>query len=229
MPAATATLPDRKPVARQPKEQRVAAILAAARDEFELQGFEKAKVAEIAARVGVVEGTIFHYFRNKRELMVRVMEDFYKDITADQQNGIKGVKGTRNRLRYVIWHHLRVISDNASLCGVILRESRGLGSELTADVQRFNRKYTNCLNTVISGGIEAGEIRLSTSVSLVRNTVYGSIEHALWSLLSGEHEIDVDAYADELLQLVFQGISADESALEKNEVASLIRKLGRLV
>ncbi len=226
---ATATRSDRRKIVRQSKRTRIAAILAAAREEFERRGYEKAKVADIAARVGVVEGTVFHYFANKRALMFGVMEHFYRRITEDQRKGIKGIRGTRNRLRYVIWHHLDIMSRNAALCGVILRESRGLDGTLSKDIQGFNRRYTECLKTVVEEGIAGGDIRPGTPAALVRDTVYGSIEHALWSLLSEGHDIDVEKSADALTDLVFHGISTDTEALDKREVASLIRKLERLI
>jgi len=40
------------------------------------RGYENATTAEIAARAGVVEGTIYHYFASKRELLIRILEEW---------------------------------------------------------------------------------------------------------------------------------------------------------
>lgn len=219
----------RKKSPRQSKEVRVSAILKAARTVFEEQGYEKAKMAEIAEMVDVVEGTVFHYFGSKRVLVLKVMEHFYQEITEDLREAIKGIQGTRNRLHYVIWHHLNVLNNNAALCGVILRESRGLDKEFIQDIHALNRNYTDSLIQVIKEGIAAGEINKDVSFSLVRNTVYGGAEHFLWDLLADGKAIRVETAAEQLTDLVFHGISTKAADLDKSEVVSLVGKLNKLL
>lgn len=221
--------PARKRSSRQPKEARIEAILQAARAVFEQVGYERAKIAEIAQAVGVVEGTVFHYFGSKRVLALKLMERFYSQITDELGKGIAGIRGTRNRLRYVIGFHLRVIDDNAALCAMILNESRAMDHEFTKDIQRFNREYTHTLGVVIQEGIASGELRDTTSVALVRNTVYGSIEHALWSHLADGQRIDVERTAEQLVELVFSGIRPADDGLGRDEVATLVKRLNRMM
>lgn len=52
------------------------AILAAALDEFSIQGFESARLDDVARRAGVAKGTIYLYFRDKESLfqeLIRTM------------------------------------------------------------------------------------------------------------------------------------------------------------
>jgi len=59
-------------LARLRKQQ----ILEAALTIFSEKGFAAAKTAEIARSAGVSEGTIYNYFKNKRELFVAVIKNF---------------------------------------------------------------------------------------------------------------------------------------------------------
>ena len=159
---------------RQPKAEREAAILEAARREFEEKGYDGAKVADIAKRVGVVEGTIFHYFRNKRALVVSVMENFYADITTEQEIGLSRVQGARNRLHYIIRHHLEVMTKNADLCGVLLRESR-----IRDDCPTNNAKPIRASLTVSEVKMIAspnGAVKLCLGVSVIVWQVDGGIQ-----------------------------------------------------
>lgn len=52
--------------ARRPRAEREREILAAARAVFSEKGYADGSVAEIARRVGVVEGTVYTYFDTKR-------------------------------------------------------------------------------------------------------------------------------------------------------------------
>jgi AcrR family transcriptional regulator len=51
------------------KQATIAAVVAAAREEFEAVGYEAANIRAIARRAGVSAGTVIHYHADKRELL----------------------------------------------------------------------------------------------------------------------------------------------------------------
>lgn len=57
------------------KEDKRAAILAAAFSEFTGKRFDEVKLDEIAARAGVGKGTLYLYFKNKEDLFVQMALD----------------------------------------------------------------------------------------------------------------------------------------------------------
>ena len=93
------------------REIRTAAILDAARAEFVREGYEAAKISDIAKAVGVVEGTVFHYYPSKRHLVLALIEDFYREISHHLNEDIHGIEGTRNQLYIIIHHHLKVVKE----------------------------------------------------------------------------------------------------------------------
>src|ERR1700686_798536 len=96
----------KKPLRGLPREQRMREILQVAAQVFREKGYSEALTAQIATRAGVVEGTIHRYFPGKRELLIRVVEQWYARILADYDQQLKGLPGTRARLRFLIWRHL---------------------------------------------------------------------------------------------------------------------------
>jgi TetR/AcrR family fatty acid metabolism transcriptional regulator len=223
----------KKRAPRQSREARSAAILSAARQVFERDGYGAAKIADIAAEVGVVEGTVFHYFPSKRALVMRVMEQFYQGITQQVEAGLQHNTGTYNRLHFLVKTHLSVMRENAELCGVILNSSRDSSSdgdrELSQDIRQLNRNYTHAIVDIIKDGIAGGELRPDTSIPLVRNTLYGSIEHAMWVQLADQQAIDVETTARQLTDLVYRGIRSSDGENTNNEVADLVKKLNNLL
>lgn len=218
----------RKRAPRMSKESRENLILAAARDVFEEVGYDDAKMADIAKRIDVVEGTVFHHFGSKKLLMVKVIEQFYQMITSEVRQGLLGIQGTRNRLFYLIRFHLQTVINDARLCSVILSESRGLDDEIADNIHVLNREYTKPLLDVLREGIDSGEIKPGISTSLIRNTIYGSIEHRLWSMLADQTGVDVDDEAKQLTDLVYGGIRS-ETTIEGSDIALLVRKLNQLL
>ncbi len=223
------TFSAKKRAPRQSREARSAAILTAARQVFERDGYAAAKVADIAAEVGVVEGTVFHYFPSKRALVMRVMEQFYQGITRQVEAGLQQTTGTFDRLHYLVKTHLLVMCENAELCGVILNSSRDADRELSQDIRQLNRNYTHAIVDIIKDGIAGGELRPDTSIPLVRNTLYGSIEHAMWAQLADQQAIDVENTARQLTDLVYRGICIRHSDTTNNEVADLVKKLNNML
>ncbi|MFK0570170.1 TetR/AcrR family transcriptional regulator [Endozoicomonas sp.] len=224
----------RKKVTRQSREVRIHEILTSAREVFEARGYEKATVAEIASRAGIVEGTVFSYFPSKRVLVLKVMEQFYQQITQRIEEGIQGVKGTRERFYFVTWNHLNIMTQNRALCGVILNESRGVDQELSPQVRALNRRYTEVVTKITKEGIARGELRPDISITLVRNTLFGTLEHYLWGIYLDSKTtetplLDIHQTSQQITQLIFDGISNNHQTLEdnsvKSEVSELIQKL----
>ena len=61
-------------------QQRKKQILEAARKIFMQKGFYNASIDDVAAEVGVVRGTVLHYYKSKKELMEAVLESTGEDL-----------------------------------------------------------------------------------------------------------------------------------------------------
>ena len=210
------------------KEARRAAILAAARKIFARDGYEKAKVTEIAAEVGVVEGTVFHYFGSKRKLVQSAIVEFYQEISQRQEEALAQVDGAGNKLRTLIRQHLQVMVENADFCAVLLKEARNVQDDLNADVQASNRGYTAVLKDIHQEGVAQGEFCPDVPWWLLRNTIYGAIEHIVWQHLLENREIDLDETCEQLSNLVYRGLSPRPKLGDPAEIEKAIQTLQRL-
>lgn len=216
-------------VTRQSRERREADIMEAARQVFADKGYEDAAMSEIAALAGVVEGTIYKYFDSKRDLLFRVMAGWYESMLQDYDRGIQPIQGTRNRLRYIVWRHLKTIEENAALCRLFFREVRTASDYYASHIHDLNRRYTRFTVRILKEGIASGEIRPDLDVGLVRDLIYGTIEHYSWNFLRGRGEIQVDAMADKLVELILPGMLTQRPAAElETNVARLARLVERL-
>ena len=219
----------RRAVTRLPRAQRVADILAAARTVFSEHDYEEASISEIAARAGVVEGTIYKFFAGKRDLLHKVIDDWYEGMLADYQARLAGIKGTRNRLRFVIWSHLKSIEQNPGLCRLVFNEVRGHADYFSSSVHDHHRRYTHFALDVLRHGMALGEVRPEIPITLVRDMIYGAVEHLSLAYICGQGSLDVEAAADQLTDVVLAsvlvaGAEGDGERLERIE-AKLDRAL----
>jgi AcrR family transcriptional regulator len=211
------------------RQRRTAQIVAAARAVFLDKGFERASVAEIAARVGVVEGLVYSYFPSKRELLNEVLRGMYEPLIQDIEAGFSRLQGLRSRLRFLIWRHLRVYAEEPGLSRLALHEVRTGPDYFTSVLHDLHVQYTTFLLRTVRDAVHAGELPAGTDPELVRSLVYGGIEHQLWATLYGRGgQIDVEALADRWTEVVLHGIQP--AARDRGEhLESRLARLEQLV
>ncbi|HJP21052.1 MAG: TetR/AcrR family transcriptional regulator [Alphaproteobacteria bacterium] len=217
----------RRPVTRLPRAQRVSDILAAARAVFSERDYEESSISEIAARAGVVEGTIYKFFAGKRDLLHKVIDDWYAGMLADYQVRLAGIEGTRNRLRFVIWSHLKSIEESPGLCRQVFNEVRGQRDYFTSSVHDHHRHYTYFALDVLREGIVAGEVRPDVSITLVRDMIYGAVEHHSLAYICGQGSLDVETAADQITDVVLAGVLVTEAESSDQRLDRIEAKLDR--
>jgi len=227
----------RAPAPRLAREDRIDAILVAARDLFCEKGYEAVAMAEIAQRIGVVEGLLYKYFATKRELLLKVLEQWYDEMFGDYARDLAGVRGHRARLRLLVWRHLRTVRDYPLLCRLMFREVRREEDYRGTILHAKNRRYTQLLTDVIAEGIAAGEFRDDVPPTLLRDLIYGGIEHSAWNYMvdtvarkrgRGRGPLDIDALADQITGIVCDGIVRDRTGELEREVQRLTAVAARI-
>lgn len=217
----------RRQVFRLSREQRVAEIMSAARAVFREKGYEDAPLSDIAERANVVEGSIYRYFENKRDLLVKVIEDWYEGMLADYDLQLSGIRGTRNRLRFMIWRHLATIHEEPALCNLMFQHLRTGRDYSSTAVHELNREYTRRTLDIIKEGMAAGELREDVPLRLIRDMIYGCTEHRTFAYLRGEGDFDPDTTADMIADLVLSGL--ERRRPETSPAPDLAERLERVV
>lgn len=213
---AAATTPQRRSPAGPKAEQRVRDILRVGREVFAERGYERATTTEIAQRLGVSEATVFTYFRGKRELCMRVIQDWYDEIIAAIEAGLPREKPVREQLEFVVLTHLRLfLIQGTGLCALVLSEGRTKGQDLGEGFVELQRRYTAPLMDLLARGQEAGDVRRDIPLRLLRSLVFGPMEHMLWEVVITGRQIDVEASARDLVALLWPALQAPDQELQR--------------
>ena len=207
---------------RLAREQRVDEILIAAREVFCEKGYEPTAVAEIAQRLGVVEGTIYKYFATKRELLLKVLEYWHEEMFGDYARDLAGLTSHRARLHLLIWRHLRSVRDYPRLCRLMFREVQSEHDYRGTVLHDLNRRYTQLLVQALDDGVSAGEFRSDISTGLLRSMIYGGIEHQSWNYVCGRGALDIDQLAEQLVSIVCEGIASPSVGARVTSLSSRI-------
>lgn len=221
----------RREVSRLSREQRAAEILAQARAVFREKGYDETLVSDIAERAGVVEGSVYHYFPTKRDLLIKTVEQWYAGLISGYDQRLATITGTWNRLRFLIWAHLNAIHEEPEIVKLIINEIRPGPEYRETAIFTLNRDYTRRTLGIIDDAIEAGEFRPGAARDVVRAMIYGGVEHYAFAFLRGEGDYSPDAGADAITDLIYRGLATDrfpQAALLEEPVRQIETGLERL-
>lgn len=163
-------------------EEKERAILAAARAVFLKHGFERARMAEIARKAGVAEGTIYIYYKTKNDLLQAVVLQFWDGITEGAMKAVDPKTGTFEQLRALADHHLTLMIRDREFIEleVILRNS---GTEPVASERTTMKRYVAVFDAIFRRGQDRGELISGIDIWMARDLFYGALEYSARTIL----------------------------------------------
>jgi AcrR family transcriptional regulator len=211
-------------------QKRAEEVLSAARQMFSEVGYEKTTTLEIAQRLGISEATVFTYFSSKRELCMQVINDWYAEMSDELEKELPRIQGTRSQLAYIVQKHLNaLIRDGQGLCALVLTEGRSPDSGFSELLAHLQRRYTAPLMSVLFAAQASEEIRSDMPLRLMRDMVYGSMEHILWECIISRRIPDLEATACQVTEMLWSAFAPPNTNLNalrqlQAEVADALRR-----
>jgi len=188
-------------------EQREAEILLAARGLLREVGFEQFLPAEVARRCGVSEGLVYRYFPTKRDLLARVATDWLGEILAVEPD-FTACPDVEARLQRAIEYALGVVRAEPTLTRYVLLDLRAGPDYRGSALHQLNKRFTGVIMRIVRDGIAAGELRADLSTTLIRDMIYGAVEHQTWAYLRGDGQSPPEEVAARIVDVLRTGILA---------------------
>ncbi len=181
-------------------------IANALRTLLEQKEFNAITTAEISRQAGVTEALIYKYFKDKRDLLHQILREYLEQYSLRVQDDLRGIKGTLNKLRKLIWSHINVYATNRVFARILLIEARNHSDYYHSDTYELVRAYSDAVLAILAEGVTSGEIRDDISIKLIRQIILGSIEQVCLTGITFEREIDPDGLTEEICEIIFKGI-----------------------
>jgi len=203
---------------RERLEERERVILDAAARLFATSGFHATSTRRIAGAARVSEGTVFHYFGSKNELMLAILDRFYHGTLNPRAAGILDtIMDTRDRLRSLALAHVEALAADSALMLRLLQVYVGVDLEFMdrgdpSPLRTLNREYVSHLDRILREGMERGDLRADLELRPLRDLFFGSLEYGLRTHLVRHGEARLDDCVDALLDPIWRGIAADDTA-----------------
>jgi AcrR family transcriptional regulator len=146
---------------KQPKEERLEAIVRAAAEEFIEKGYENASMDGIARRAGLTKGGVYHHFRGKDEILVSAARTFTEPIEALLAKAASGRSAAgclRKAVRAYLTHWGERPVETAFFFLSMIKAQHL--SEMRAAYEGYAAAAGSFYSRIFARGIEAGEFRL---------------------------------------------------------------------
>ena len=168
--------------------------------------FNSITTADIARTSGVNEALIYRYFKDKRGLLHDVLAEYLEDYIEKIEFDRKGIKGTANKLRQLIWDTIYLYQKDRVFAKILLLEVRNFSGYFESETYQIVRHYSKTLLNLIKEGVASGEFRGDISPSHIRQIILGCIEHLCLPAVIFHYDISPDKLTADICDVLFEGI-----------------------
>jgi len=193
------------------KRRKRSAILRAAVEVIAERGYFAARMADVAERAQVADGTLYLYFSGKEDLLVSILEEYAEAFLLRARRDVAAIDGPRERLRRVIERNLVSLERNRPLAHVFQIELRHTRRFLRRVAKGKLAGYLQLLQEIIAEGVEKGVFRGDIPVEMAARAVFGSLDECVTAWVLAERPPSLSAQAVPLVSLVLEGLASPRS------------------
>lgn len=166
------------------------AILEAALELMEQRGYHATSMRDIAAAVDVRTAGIYHWYENKEAILVKLQDDFMRELTAEVVAAIEPQRTAEARLAAAVRAHVRFHGLHTRAAFVTDSEIRALSPRkralLIAKRDAYQARFVELIQDgVRSGAFTVTEVRVAAYAILLQCTGV-----ALWFDPAGRLSLD---------------------------------------
>jgi len=195
----------------EPEKRR--AILRAAVEVFAEKGYQGCRIADVAKQAGVAYGLVYHYFRNKEELLESVFDQQWSIfITALRAIGERGGSAPE-QLEEICRFAIDVFRNAPAAIRVLLLEVAHTPNTFRAGSTRETfEEAVEIVAGIVRRGKERGEVRVEVDPVVAAASLLGALElnltGMLMGILGGTSEEEIERVKRGVIDLLFSGMTA---------------------
>jgi TetR/AcrR family transcriptional regulator, fatty acid metabolism regulator protein len=185
-------------------------ILEAAVAVFAEKGFFTSRVADIADRANVADGTVYLYFKSKDEILMTAINTAFDAFMSLARTELKKLTDPAERLRRLAFLHLDALGSNRNLAVVFQMELRQSSRFLSEFSHHHMIEYLGLVREAITEGQAKGIFRREMSDKYAANCFFGALDEMVTSWVLTEHEYQLSNAADVVVDIFLNGMRTSQ-------------------
>lgn len=169
------------------------------------KGYKGASLQEIANRVGIHKSTLFHYFKNKEELLLAVLRIAIEDVTKNLSLILEDDSlSPQEKLKSAIDNHLKLLVKYKDNVNVYHSEIRFLSDKKREEYIETRKYYAACFEQIVNE-IKDGDSGLFEGLDS-KIVTFGILGMSNWTIkwLLGSGRLSPEEVADVFYKMITQ-------------------------
>ena len=186
------------------RQQRQLATEAAAQV-FAEKGYHGATTADIAAVMGIKQGSLYYYFANKQEALLEVCLLALRDYLAHMELIAGSRQSVQARLQAVISAHLGAYREKHEALKVYNNERLYLSEEQRGVLKAQGSRYRQLLQDLLQQGLDTGDLQAPLDANFAALSIIG-LCNAWGELIVRDEQLDVFEISQRCTELLLNGL-----------------------
>jgi len=187
------------------------AILDAAQGLIALYGYAGFSIRDLSRESGLAKGTIYHHFRDKREIYRSVMERDFSELVGGLEEAVARVEDPVVWLGCFVRAYLRQANERRTHIRALLRELGAMEGEMRQMALKIREGVAGPVVAVIQWGIDQGRFRNVPPQVAVMALIGALNTYIAWQLVVDEDSVD-ESVADIILDTILYGLMKEENS-----------------
>ena len=170
------------------------------------KGFNRTKIIDIAREAQVADGTIYLYFDNKDDLLIKVFEETLEVRLAQLKEQIEPIEDKVERIHKYFHLHAEIYKEHPEELRFFAIEARQ-SPEFYNRYPEFNpfAEYKKYLLDLCKDAIDSKQIR-KVSPEILSSILYGTLEYTLVRWATGDLKLSIKNVIKQSIDILHNGL-----------------------
>jgi TetR/AcrR family transcriptional regulator, cholesterol catabolism regulator len=162
---------------RTPSAERHQEVLEAAAKVFYERGYINARVQDVAAEVGLLKGSLYHYIDGKEDVLFRLLDETHDEVhrILDEVEALPDSVAPLDRLHEYVRRQIAFNMENLVRVSVYYRDLQCLSPPLLRKIVDRRREHERFVEGLIEAAQERGEVDPAREAEVLSKFVFAAI------------------------------------------------------
>ncbi|KIY23868.1 MULTISPECIES: TetR/AcrR family transcriptional regulator [Mesobacillus] len=137
------------------------------------KGYKNTSLETVAKQLEITRPAIYHYFKNKEEIITAIIREVLKKVTAYSEKVLNQNIKPSEKFEQMVIQHLLLILKNKIFVGIFFEEQKSLPEQATKETIKLIDEYYKTCTDLYKKAMEGGCF-IQTDPSIAVQTILGA-------------------------------------------------------
>lgn len=194
---------NRTPLARLPRDERRAQLLASALEVFVSNGYHGAAMDEIAETAKVSKPVLYQHFPSKRDLYLALLDSHLAALTELLITALNSTTDNKLRVQATMRAYFTFMAHDDQAHRLVFESDLVNDPQVAMRLEKFNSEYADAIGAVIAEDTKLAPLE----ATLLGRALAGMAQVSARYWLEANGDLDIDVASDLVYRLAWRGIS----------------------